>query len=200
MLDRCRHIRQSRGALAPFLSLGLIKLLLEARCTPRRAWVGFPRQPHLHLRVPRVSALRAEASGDAGSRPAGGTLYVVQGAERFPIRWSADDTVDRIRDQVEEATGIPASKQELQLGNEEVLGTGNSLLSDYATTGAIRTLWLKDLRTPSERGEEEETVLDSMKTWWKLDAVTVLSVIAVVVEFVKDGLPLITGGLKPPQM
>lgn len=138
------------------------------------------------------------AEGETIDQPKEGTISVVQGAKRTRIAWAAKETCSQLRQRVEESTGIPAAKQELALANQDLLGESGELQSQYSATGPIRTVWLTDLRTPAERGEKEKTLLDEFGTLWKLDNITVLSILVAGWAIVKDLLPILINGINDP--
>ncbi|CAE8732918.1 unnamed protein product [Polarella glacialis] len=119
------------------------------------------------------------------------TRIPVQGSKRFLVQWVSEETAEQFRERVSLLTGVPAEKQQLKLADKQLLGEGQTLLSQYEVNGAIRLIWLEDLRSPQERGEKGETILDKIGTLWKLDNITILSLIVVAVEFVKDLLPVL---------
>lgn len=130
--------------------------------------------------------------------PVEGSVTIVQGVTRTRVPWASEETCALLRERIEEATGIPAAKQQLKLANQELLAEGNEKQSSYEASGKIRTIWLEDLRTPGERGEEEKTFIDELKQFWKLDNVTVVSLALVVYTFFKELLPLFLEGVKNP--
>eukprot|EP00439_Symbiodinium_sp_Y106_P061545 s305_g9.t1 len=79
----------------------------------------------------------------------------------------------------------------------ELLGEEEELRSSYKGTN-VQTIWLEDLRTAEEKGEKEDTIIDQLQQLWKLDNVTVLSVLLVVYTFIKELLPLFIEGVKNP--
>eukprot|EP00931_Biecheleriopsis_adriatica_P008310 TRINITY_DN109512_c0_g1_i1.p1 TRINITY_DN109512_c0_g1~~TRINITY_DN109512_c0_g1_i1.p1 ORF type:complete len:206 (+),score=50.35 TRINITY_DN109512_c0_g1_i1:48-665(+) len=125
-------------------------------------------------------------------------VSVVMGAERIQVPWKPGATCRDFRKSVEEVTEVPSGKQELKLANGELLGEGGEVRSDFEGPGAkLKTLWLVDLRTPAEKGEGEETIGEKLGTLWKLDNVSVLSIIVVIYTFFKELFPILAnGGIK----
>eukprot|EP00440_Ansanella_granifera_P074797 gb/GFBE01081172.1/.p1 GENE.gb/GFBE01081172.1/~~gb/GFBE01081172.1/.p1 ORF type:complete len:209 (+),score=55.14 gb/GFBE01081172.1/:1-627(+) len=178
-------------------------------CSLSMAFVGAP--PARHLRSDFSFGTKRSAESGASELPSStavdeapvdeepkeGTVSVVIGAKRFRIAWGPTETLAELQKRVEQETEIPPAKQQLKLANQELLEEGKQR-SAYEASSKIRTLWLDDLRTPEERGEEVETLVDKLGTLWKLDNVTVLSIVVVAWAFVKDLFPLLISGVKDP--
>ncbi|CAE8696613.1 unnamed protein product, partial [Polarella glacialis] len=187
------------------LKLCLLAVLPSSWTSIRDAFVGVPAARHSFLQTsPAMSTVRFAEPGmmesetaetetseeeDQGSEE--GLVGIVQGSKRFLVQWVSEETAEQFRERVSLLTGVPAEKQQLKLADKQLLGEGQTLLSQYEVNGAIRLIWLEDLRSPQERGEKGETILDKIGTLWKLDNITILSLIVVAVEFVKDLLPVL---------
>eukprot|EP00439_Symbiodinium_sp_Y106_P063865 s305_g9.t4 len=92
---------------------------------------------------------------------------------------------------------VAAVKDSDTEASAELLGEEEELRSSYKGTN-VQTIWLEDLRTAEEKGEKEDTIIDQLQQLWKLDNVTVLSVLLVVYTFIKELLPLFIEGVKNP--
>ncbi|CAJ1327198.1 unnamed protein product [Effrenium voratum] len=188
-----------RAALIPRLAAIFVlgSVLNAAFIAPR------PARPHILRRAEAeaVTLTEPEPTEPAESQesvPLEGSVTIVQGASRVRVPWAPEETCATLRARVEEATGVPVAKQQLKLAKQELLGEEDETQQSYEANGKIRTIWLEDLRTPAERGEEEETIIDQLKQLWKLDNVTVVSLVLAAYTIVKELLPLIINGVKSP--
>lgn len=154
--------------------------------------------PATSWRRPRRTRLAASPAGEEIEGADGGTLRVVLGSRRFPVKWSAEDTVDILRARVAEVTGVPCDSQEVKLAGGRTLGAGSELLERYALDGGLRTLWLTDARPPEERtpppgdGASDEAQPTGGQKWsGAAIGIGGIVLIAALVEFLLVGLPLI---------
>mmetsp|Transcript_13562 Transcript_13562/g.28312 ORF Transcript_13562/g.28312 Transcript_13562/m.28312 type:complete len:217 (+) Transcript_13562:68-718(+) len=165
---------------------------LVSRPGPNFRGASVLRTAEAETQVAEVEAQAEETPMDPKS-----TVSIVLGADRMKIAWDAEETCATLRERIAEATGIPANRQELKLASAELLGEEEELRSSYKGTN-VQTIWLEDLRTAEEKGEKEDTIIDQLQQLWKLDNVTVLSVLLVVYTFIKELLPLFIEGVKNP--
>mmetsp|Transcript_26824 Transcript_26824/g.61859 ORF Transcript_26824/g.61859 Transcript_26824/m.61859 type:complete len:208 (+) Transcript_26824:42-665(+) len=190
---RCSASRRRTGTAVRLLALiGSVVALLSGLL--RQAFVSpstsSPGQASLSRRV----AVARRSDLDVAAPPKGTKVTIIKGAQRYPVPWGPGESVDALRERVEEATGVPVEKQTLILGKDVKINAGVEgelgVFDDFAKGGVLKQVWLEDTRSKAERGEEVEE-FDLVQTVANLGPIEVFTIIVAAYELWHDGIPLL---------